>query len=172
LIERTNVMTGLRDQCAVAVVPFLFKQRREWAPERLTANGGGTVALIIDRYGNLSRPRPREGNWRSRVTTLFLRDKIERPSWPCTRFVREALAYRLAGYIKALTVTNWAQVAVRVSAKRPWLDDGPYQHRRPRKTAGRAATLRSGLSNSWAAIRKSYGVTESGASPLFGGGQL
>ena len=49
-------------------------------------------------------------------------------------------------------------------------DDGPPPLDEPQKTAGRAATLRSGSLNSWSAMGESYGVAESGASLFCGEG--
>jgi len=122
------------------------------------------------RQGLNLRPHPCEGEWRSRVTTLFLRGKIKPPNWPCTSFVRGLFLYRRAVLGKASSGNNIAQIVARVLAKNAGSDGGPWPPQNPQKTAGRAATLRSGSLNSCAAMGESYRSGDSCASAVCGGG--
>ena len=88
------------------------------------------------RQGLNLRPHPCEGEWRSRVTTLFLRDKIKPPNWPCTSFVRGLFLYRQAVLGKASRAKNIVQISTRVLAKNAWSDGGPWPPFPQRKTAG------------------------------------
>jgi hypothetical protein len=105
------------------------------------------------RQGLNLRPHPCEGDWRSRVSALKLRDKIKPPKLPCTSFVRELLMYALPAYAKAFRGHCLAQIAPRVLSKH---DPSKGASPDKRKTAGRAATLRSGCWNSCATIAESY----------------
>jgi hypothetical protein len=122
------------------------------------------------RQGLNLRPHPCEGEWRSRVTTLFLRDKIKPPNWPSTSFVRGLFLYWRAVLGKASSGNNIAQIVARVLAKNAGSDGGPWPPQNPQKTAGRAATLRSGSLNSCAAMGESYRSGDSCASAACGGG--
>jgi protein gp37 len=53
---------SLRDQCAVAGVPFLFKQWGEWAPNYLTENGERIESTMwMDRMGKKAAGRQLDG---------------------------------------------------------------------------------------------------------------
>ena len=124
------------------------------------------------RQGLNLRPHPCEGNWRSRVTTLVLRDKIKPRNCLCKRFVRRPLAYRLVVSASTSLDGNIAQAARQVLAKyggpggRRWLP--PDQQ----ETAGRAATLRSSSKNSCAVVGESYRCGDSRASAVLVGWSL
>jgi protein gp37 len=53
---------SLRDQCAAADVPFLFKQWGEWAPNYLTENGERIESTMwMDRMGKKAAGRLLDG---------------------------------------------------------------------------------------------------------------
>lgn len=122
------------------------------------------------RQGLNLRPHPCEGDWRNRLTVLLSHAKTGSPKWPCTRFVRRRLVYRTAARNEPVGKATIAKFSGRVLGKRPWLDDGPAPPLRHQKTAGRAATLRSGSMNSCAAIIESYRFCDSCASAVWAGG--
>ena len=124
------------------------------------------------RQGLNLRPHPCEGDWRSRVTTLFLRDKIKPRNCPCTRFVRAPLVYRLAVPKRTSLATGIAHSTRQVLAKYGWPDGGRWPPPGQRKTAGRAATFRSGSLNSCGAMQESYRCGDSRASTVLSGVSL
>ncbi len=121
------------------------------------------------RQGLNLRPHPCEGDWRSRVTTLYLRDKIKPRNCPCTRFVRKPLVYRLAVTARTSLASDIAKAARQVLAKYGGPDGGLWPPPGQQKTAGRAATLRSGSFNSCAAMAESYRCGDSRASAVLAG---
>ena len=119
------------------------------------------------RQGLNLRPHPCEGDWRPRVSGLKLGDKIKSPKLPCTSFVREPLKYALPAYAKAFRGHRLAQIARRVVPKHGPGEGAPPDYQ---KTAGRAATPRSSMFDSCAAMAESYRSQDSVASTIAGGG--
>ena len=121
------------------------------------------------RQGLNLRPHPCEGELQFRLSTLFLNDKTEQKNCPCTRFVRRPLAYWLAVPANVSLKSYVAQSTRQVLAKYGSSDGGRWPPPRQRKTAGRAATLRSGSSNSCGAMAKSYRRGDSRARAVLAG---
>ena len=121
------------------------------------------------RQGLNLRPHPCEGDWQSRVTTLFLRDKIKPRNCPCTRFVRRSLVYRLAVCTRTSLASGVTHSTRQVLAKYGWSDGERWPPHGQQKPAGRAATLSSGSLNSCATMRKCYRCGDSHASAILAG---
>ena len=122
------------------------------------------------RQGLNLRPHPCEGNWRSRVSRLKLRDIFRPPNLPCTSFVRGPLVYGFAVPARASSGRSVTRSAADVMPKCGGSAGGPRPPGAAQKTAGRAATLRSGSLNSCAAMAESYRSADSRASVICGGG--
>jgi hypothetical protein len=164
LTELPNRLGDLRYSCAFDSVSFLSKQRDERPPDRQIANGCRTVALITRLSGHLSRLCPCDRrNEFCECTTI--KNEISDGDRPYTRFVRVLrlcdVRYRRGAPLRRLQMPRSYR---RFLTYRSLVDHGPAcPHLKP-KTAGRAATLRSGSENSWGAIRGLYSVVESRAS--------
>ena len=149
-----------------AIVKFISAHRR--------SIGRHKILLLLRklwwaRQGLNLRPHPCEGDLQFRLSTLFLNYKIEPQNCPCTRFVRRPLAYWLAVPANVSLKSYLAQSTRQVLAKYGSSDGGRWPPPRQRKTAGRAATLRSGSSNSCGAMEKSYRRGDSRARAVLAG---
>jgi len=131
--------------------------------------GCGKIRIAV--LSNL-QPHPCEGSIGDSVSLgRISRTSAARP-YPCTRFVRSGPMYRGAGRRWGFSQQLTPRFCSRRILRGSQLDDGLPAPDEPQKTAGRAATLRSGSLNSWSAMVESYGVAESGASLFCGEGGL
>jgi len=162
------ICTGSRRNEPFVPVIFRFENFRR-------RNGSHKIPLFQRvlwwaRQGLNLRPHPCEGELQSRVSILFLHDNFRPPNSPCTSFVRRSLAYWFSVRRSAPRGPIIAKISDRVLPICGGSDGRPWPPTPTRKTAGRAATLRSGSIDSCAAIAESYRCTDSRASVLFGEG--